>query len=119
MSDRNLKLEIQTMAYYKIDTARNGEFYFNLLDDNNERILTSETYETEQGCINGIHSVKLHGGHEASYSLFTGNDGQYSFSIKAGNHEKIAKSEGYTKMSSRQIAMQNCMKEAPSAVIKP
>jgi uncharacterized protein YegP (UPF0339 family) len=43
---------------YEIETAANGEFYFNLKAANGEIIGRSETYTTKQACENGIEAVK-------------------------------------------------------------
>jgi uncharacterized protein YegP (UPF0339 family) len=44
--------------HFKQLTAKNGEFYFNLIAGNNEVIGKSETYKTKQGLENGIKAVK-------------------------------------------------------------
>jgi uncharacterized protein len=46
---------------YERKTAKNGEFFFNLLAKNRQVIGTSETYKQESGRENGIASVKKNG----------------------------------------------------------
>ncbi|MCD6576953.1 MAG: YegP family protein [Anaerolineaceae bacterium] len=43
---------------YKLLTASNGQFYFNLIAGNNQVIGKSETYKTKQGRANGMKAVK-------------------------------------------------------------
>ena len=45
-------------ARYESKTASNGKFYFVLKAANHEIIGTSEMYDTEAGCKNGIEAVK-------------------------------------------------------------
>ncbi len=46
---------------YERKTAKNGEFFFNLLAKNRQVIGTSETYKQESGRENGIASVRKNG----------------------------------------------------------
>ena len=46
------------MGKFVVKNAKNGGFVFNLKAGNGEVIATSEVYTTEQGCLNGIESVK-------------------------------------------------------------
>ncbi len=39
-------------------TASNGKFYFNLKSSNGQVVGSSQMYEAETGCANGIESVK-------------------------------------------------------------
>lgn len=43
---------------YEHKTASNGKFYFNLKASNGQVIGTSQMYVSEDGCNNGIESVK-------------------------------------------------------------
>lgn len=43
---------------YDRKTASNGKFYFNLKASNGQIIGTSQMYASEDGCNNGIESVK-------------------------------------------------------------
>jgi len=40
------------------NTSKNGKFYFNLKATNGQIIGTSQMYESEKGCENGISSIK-------------------------------------------------------------
>ena len=55
---KSVKKNAVKNAHFKHVTAKNGEFYFNLIAGNNEVIGKSETYKTKQGLENGIKAVK-------------------------------------------------------------
>lgn len=46
---------------YEKKVAKNGKHYFNLKAGNHQVIGTSEQYESEKSCDNGIASVKTNG----------------------------------------------------------
>lgn len=43
---------------FVLKKGSSGKFHFNLLAGNGQIIATSETYESKQSAMNGIHSVK-------------------------------------------------------------
>ena len=45
-------------GYFKLNTAQDGQFFFNLKAGNHETVLTSETYKQKQSALDGIDSVK-------------------------------------------------------------
>ena len=45
-------------GFFKIKKSKDGQFYFVLKAPNNKVIAQSETYQTFEGCWNGIYSVK-------------------------------------------------------------
>jgi uncharacterized protein YegP (UPF0339 family) len=99
-------------------STRDSKWYFRLKDGNNETILSStEGYNTKQGCLNGIDSVKKHSPYEQYYTSFIGSDYKYYFRLSASNGEPIGKSEGYNSTSGRDQGKENCKKEAPNASI--
>jgi len=114
------KIKIKEMStYYFGQSSRDLKWYFRLKDNNNEIILAStEGYETKQGCLSGIDSVKKHSPFDTSYKLFTGADAKFYFSLHAANGEKIGKSEGYNSAQGRDKGKENCKKEAPYASVK-
>ena len=102
--------------YFYGKSARDSKFYFRLKDNNNETILSStEGYNSEQGCLQGIDSVKRNSPYDHNYLRFIGSDGKSYFTLKAGNEEPIGKSEGYNSNSNRDKGIENCKKEAPYA----
>ena len=99
-------------------SSRDSKWYFRLKDGNNETILTStEGYNSKQGCLNGIDSVKRHSPFEHYYTSFTGTDNKHYFRLSASNGEKIGKSEGYNSSYGRDQGKENCKREAPIASV--
>lgn len=104
--------------FYYGQSSKNSQWYFRLKDNNNETILTSsEGYNSRQGCLNGIDSVKRHSPYEQYYKSFTGTDMKYYFTLYAANGEAIGKSEGYNSSYGRDMGKDNCKREAPTATV--
>jgi uncharacterized protein YegP (UPF0339 family) len=106
-------------TYFYGQSSKDLKWYFRLKDNNNETILAStEGYNSKQGCLNGIDSVKKHSPHEPYYKSFVGQDLKYYFSLHAANGEKIGKSEAYNSSQGRDKGKENCKREAPFASVK-
>ena len=43
---------------YIIEKSVDGQFFFTLRSKNGQKIVTSETYHTKQGCRKGINAVR-------------------------------------------------------------
>ena len=86
-------------AGFKRFVGQDGLFYFHLTAQNGEIILASEGYETEGGALNGVFSVIENGESLSNFDIFEGIDGQFYFSLFAGNGKIIGVSEGYAKES--------------------
>lgn len=103
-------------TYYYGKSLKDGKYYFRLKDDNNETILHSnQGYETRQGCIDGIASVRSNSPYDHNYSRFVGTDGKSYFHLNASNGRIIGQSEGYSSNYARDKGVENCKKEAPYA----
>jgi uncharacterized protein len=50
--------EASMAGKFVLKKGASGKFHFNLLAGNGQVIATSETYESKQSAMNGIHSVK-------------------------------------------------------------
>ena len=90
-------------SVYIIQGSSNNQFFFNLTADNNEKILTSETYKDKESAKGGIQSVRINSQIDERYSRKTSVDGKWYFTLAAANKEIIGKSEIY----SSQPAMEN------------
>lgn len=83
-------------AKYELKTTPKGKFMFNLKAGNNEVILTSEMYESRDGALNGIESVRKNGSDPANFATKKAKDGQTYFVVmSAANKQVIGKSEMY------------------------
>lgn len=101
------------MGKFVILKSSNGKFYFNLKAGNGETILTSEMYETKQGCLTGIASVKVNAPTDERYQRF--DTPNYRFNLKAANGEIIGTSEIYSSKAAREVGIESCKREAPGA----
>lgn len=106
-------------TYYYGQSTKDKKWYFRLTDNNHEIILAStEGYNSKEGCLAGIASVKRHSSSEENYRSFQGTDKEYYFTLYASNGEKIGKSEGYATAYGRDLGKENCKQEAPYALVK-
>jgi len=113
-----------------IQTAKNGEFTFNLKASNGEVVLTaSETYTTLDACKNGVESVRKNSlapvedqtrdekiGHP-KFELYEDKGGQFRFRLKAGNGQNIGKSEGYKAKASAKKGIASIGRNAADAPV--
>jgi len=93
-------------AQFILHKSTDQQYYFNLTGQNNEIILTSETYASKGGAIYGIQSVRENSPSENRYTRLMSKDGQYYFLLKGVNNETIGKSETYTTPQARERGIQ-------------
>lgn len=106
------------MAHYALKKSSDGKFFFNLVADNNETVLTSEMYNEKDGALNGIESVKKNAPLEERYKEKEASNGQPYFVLKAGNHEIIGTSEQYSSKQAMKGGIEAVKKTAPTAEVK-
>ncbi len=105
-------------------------FKFDLKAGNGEVIATSEVYESEAACKNGIASVaknapvanvenQTNEGYAEEkcpkFEVYTDKAGEYRFRLKATNGQIIAVSEGYTSESGCLNGVESVKKNAADA----
>ena len=105
---------------------------FDLKAGNGEVIATSEVYNSEASCRNGIESVKKNApiaGVEnqtvedfekvkhPKFEVYLDKAGEYRFHLKATNGEIIAVSEGYTTLAGCENGIESVKKNAPDAEV--
>ena len=103
------------MAKFSLSKRSNGEFQFNLVAGNGEKILHSEGYTGKDGCLNGIDSVRRHAQTAANFNKKTAKDGSPYFALMASNGQSIGKSEMYTSVASRDKGIASVMRNAADA----
>ncbi len=106
------------MAHYSLKKSSDGKFFFNLVADNNETVLTSEMYNAKDGALNGIESVKTNAPLDERYEEKEASNGQPYFVLKAGNHEIICTSEQYSSKQAMKGGMEAVQRIAPTADIE-
>ncbi len=119
------------MAKFVIKEVATG-IKFNLKAGNGEVIATSEVYESEAACKNGIESVKANApvadvedqtveGFEAvkhpKFEMYADKAGEFRFRLKAKNGQIIAVSEGYTSKAGCENGIASVKKNAAEAEV--
>ena len=110
----------------------NTGFKFDLKAGNGEVIATSEIYNSEAACKNGIASVAKNApiaavenqtveGYETEkhpkFEVYTDKAGEYRFRLKATNGQIIAVSEGYKAMAGCLNGIDSVKKNAVDAAV--
>ncbi len=103
----------------KFDLKKNvkGQYHFNLKAGNNQIILTSETYNSKQGALDGIASVKKNAGKDANFEKKISSKGEPFFVLKAPNGQIIGKSETYSSEAAMENGIASVKTNAPEAAI--
>lgn len=100
---------------YELKKSSNGQFFFTLHADNNEKILTSEMYKAKASAQNGIASVKTNSTVDARYERRTSKGGRPYFVLKAANGEIIGTSEEYNSEGALENGIAAVKSVGPSA----
>ncbi len=100
---------------FELFQGDDGQFRFQLLARNGERILASQGYASRTGAKNGIKSVQTNGANKARYVVETADNGEFYFNLKAGNGQVIGVSETYTTKSNAQAGVDAVVRALASA----
>jgi len=95
-----------------------GEFRFRLKAGNGENVGSSEGYKAKSSANNGIKSVKTNAKLMKRYDVFEGKSGKWFFNLKAGNHQVILSSQGYSSKSAAEKGCESVKKAAGAAKIE-
>ena len=122
------------MGKFVAKITKNGGYSFNLKAANGEVIATSEVYNTEASCLNGIESVRKNAveakledqtveGFEKvtnpKFEVYKDKAGEFRFRLKARNGEIIAVGESYKAKASCLTGIDSIRRNAPdSPVVK-
>ena len=118
------------MGKFIVKTTKAG-FRFNLLATNGQVIAVSETYSSEDACLNGIESVRTSclGPVEnqtvenfevlthPKFEVYTDKAGEFRFRLKARNGEIIATGESYKAKPSCLNGIESIRRYAPEAEV--
>ncbi len=103
---------------------------FDLKATNGQVIATSEVYNSDAACKNGIESVKKNAPVAAvenqivegyateknpKFEIYKDKAGEFRFRLKATNGQIIAVSEGYTTLANCENGVESVKKNAPDA----
>jgi uncharacterized protein YegP (UPF0339 family) len=104
-------------AKYELKKGKSGKYSFNLKAGNGRIILTSETYDSEKGALDGIAAVKRAAGKDGNYERKSSTKKEPFFVLKAANGEPIGKSEMYSSASAMEAGIASVKANAGSAAI--
>lgn len=105
---------------------------FDLKATNGQVIATSEVYNSDAACKNGVESVRKNAAiakledqtvenfetvTNPKFEMYTDKAGEYRFRLKARNGEIIATSEGYVAKASCENGIESVRKNAPEAEV--
>src|SRR5205085_7265233 len=83
-------------ALYDLHRGGTGQFHWDLRSANNQRILSSELYNTKAAAQAGILACRQTSGLAARYTTAEARDGKPYFVLKGANGEVIGVSERTT-----------------------
>lgn len=104
-------------AKYVISRNSQGLFHFILKAENDEAILSSESYSSQAAAENGIQSVRVNGNVDARYEIRTTESGHFYFALKAANHQIIGMSNIYGTKDAVRKAIERVKSAAPIATV--
>ncbi len=119
------------MGKYVIKQSDKGGCSFTLVAGNGQVVGTSEYYESEKSCLNGIASVQknapaaniedqtIEGFEKAKhpkFEIYKDKRGEFRFRLKATNGEIILVSEGYSVKASCKKGIASVVKNADSEI---
>ena len=102
---------------FEIYKDKGGEFRFRLNASNGESILTSEGYQTQASCLNGVESVKKNATNDAHFERKQASSGKYMFNLKATNGQVIGTSHPYEAEAARNQGILSVKEDAPGASV--
>lgn len=106
------------MGKFEIKTGSSGKTIFNLKAGNGQVILTSQSYESKDGCKNGIESVRKNAKDDARFDRKTAKDGSPFFTLTSTNGQIIGKSEMYSSTDAMENGVASVKKNAPDAAVE-
>ncbi|MCF6226072.1 MAG: YegP family protein [Xanthomonadales bacterium] len=103
---------------FVVNKMKNGKDFFVLKAGNGEVILTSEAYNSNAACMNGIESVRNNCSDEKCFEVKEAKDGREYFVLKAKNHQVIGRSQMYKSTSGCQNGIASVGRSAADAEIR-
>lgn len=103
---------------FQIFTGNDQKTYFRLVAANGEIILSSEGYNSRQGCLNGIEAVRANAPYNNRYQTKVASNWKNYFVLHASNGEIIGTSQLYDSAQGCSNGIQAVMNAAAYATIK-
>ncbi len=105
-------------ASFILKKSADKQFHFVLTAENNEPILTSETYLTKAGAQGGIQSVRDSSTQDHLFERKRAADGSHYFVLKAVNGEPVGTSEMYPYLDAAERGVSAVKRVARRALIR-
>jgi uncharacterized protein len=96
-------------GYFELHKSGDEKFVFKLKADNNEIILTGQTYSTKQHALDGIESVRINSPTDAQYKRKQSAANEPYFVLHAANGDIIGSSQMYSSGSARESGIASVM----------
>ena len=112
----NIKKNI-IMGKYQIKRTSNGQFRWILKATNGEILITSESYVSKQGCLDGVASSKVCIA-DKNFDKKTSTAGQPYFNQVANNYQILGTSEMYSSIAARDNGIDSVKRNASTATIE-
>ena len=103
---------------YKLRKSQDEKYFFNLLAENEETLLTSEMYSAKQGAKKGVESVRKSSKRDANYKRKQSVRGLPCFVLVAANGEPIGNGEEYSSKEAMENGIAAVKRIAPGAAVK-
>lgn len=103
---------------FELKKAKNGQFHFNLKAGNGEIILANEMYVAKSSAEAGIASVQANCSKDERYNKAESSNDKHYFTLKAGNHQVIGKSQMYASLASRDAGIESVKANGSTSVIQ-
>jgi uncharacterized protein YegP (UPF0339 family) len=104
------------MGNFVIKKDTNGEYYFNLLADNSQIILTSQMYSSKSLCFSVIETVRNNCPYD-SYECKQTMDHKHYFVLKESNGQIIGNSEQYASKAAMENGIESVKKNGINAKV--
>ncbi len=102
-------------GYYVIQLSSNQKYYFTLVAENNEKVLTSEMYNLKSSARDGITSVRVNSPLDSHYKRKTSGRNLPFFVLIAANGEPIGTSEEYSSYQAMENGISTVKRIGPTA----
>lgn len=102
---------------YLLQRSGTSQFHWNLRSGNNEKILTSEIYNSKPAALTGIESCKANSPHDSRYKRLSDKSGSPYFVLQGANNEVIGVSEAYSSPAAREKGIESCKANGPNGTI--
>jgi hypothetical protein len=97
------KLEANTTgARIQVEQGATHQFRFNLVAQNGQTVLSSESYTTAAAAWNGAFAVQDAAATASNFAIKTANDGRFYFTLTADNGQVVGVSQMYTTKAAAQ-----------------